>query len=856
VERSTNTFATEKGKLRALELVEEYASLDGQDLSQFSKRAPSVDERMLMFQLMRQHVFHLENASERFLRAEGAERNAIGQEMRAMEGSLDRVITGLRVASTLAGRVLRNHQVGLDSLNMLVYRMARAEREKGAPLNKDEKREIMEKFRAYEREHARLTEELNQMEKQYQSERMGKEIAEREFAVAKEAIAKLGAFKEIEKDVLGSLDIPVTGIMFKITPEEDAAYLDAVKQGDMETAQRMVDQAAKKAGYNVGPVYHGTPTGEFTVFDKSKLGTKGGHHHGGFSFTTDQGAALGYANGFSDEAVNLDNAIEIVNRVFANTFESNKNADKIIQQYWSNSDSEVEADGPVEIYWGVIDDNNEFADDLMGLVSLMADRFPSEAAEITRASNILAANQSAMPEVKSVYLKVPGGTPVIKSTAELIGTDAVNVDVRNEPTGATIMDLGGEHKVYYVADPANIKSADAVTRDDAGRVIPLSQRFDSTKDDIRYKITPDPMSLEEIQSRVSTGRLTAQEFVAKFAQEALARGYEPEEVKAYLKRVLVERGAKEKPGVKQQQPKQPSDPKKAKVPYNDKDGNPEPKKVAKYAWALSLKEYGDMHGFELEEMSKEHLYGVIDNAVNIANEIMGVEIFDREQLIRLTTGYGEVTENKRTEFDRALSKTRSMLLSLARINDMAYGNRAKKVETERLKTVALMRELAQEVLNMLDRGVATGTLADVDVETVKDVLNSRFDNMRRALKMAIQELAQAIERGTPTTRGEKQEYEDPSDIKELKRIKKELQAAHDAMPAVLERKKALYLQNRVTNLKKQISALDEKIEKAKQGVFETVEKKTRPTTQEINDLTAERDGKKREQRELEANDLG
>ena len=71
-----------------------------------------------------------------------------------------------------------------------------------------------------------------------------------------------------------------------------------------------------------------------------------------------------------------------------------------------------------------------------------------------------------------------------------------------------------------------------------------------------------------------------------------------------------------------------------------------------------------------------------------------------------------------------------------------------------------------------------------------------------------------------------------------------------------ERKKARYLENRVTNLKKQISALDEKIEKAKQGVFETVEKKTRPTTQEINDLTAERDGKKKELRELEANDLG
>lgn len=34
-----------------------------------------------------------------------------------------------------------------------------------------------------------------------------------------------------------------------VTPAQDAAYLAAVKVGDMETAQRMVDEAAKEAGY-------------------------------------------------------------------------------------------------------------------------------------------------------------------------------------------------------------------------------------------------------------------------------------------------------------------------------------------------------------------------------------------------------------------------------------------------------------------------------------------------------------------------------------------------------------------------------------------------------------------------------
>jgi hypothetical protein len=50
------------------------------------------------------------------------------------------------------------------------------------------------------------------------------------------------------------------------TSLRDAEYMAAVEAGDMETAQRMVDEAAKAAGYNVGPVWHGTVQKPFTVF--------------------------------------------------------------------------------------------------------------------------------------------------------------------------------------------------------------------------------------------------------------------------------------------------------------------------------------------------------------------------------------------------------------------------------------------------------------------------------------------------------------------------------------------------------------------------------------------------------------
>lgn len=53
---------------------------------------------------------------------------------------------------------------------------------------------------------------------------------------------------------------------------DDQKYLDAVEGGDMEKAQKMVDAAAKAAGYNIGPVYHGTTTHNFTKFTPNKKG--------------------------------------------------------------------------------------------------------------------------------------------------------------------------------------------------------------------------------------------------------------------------------------------------------------------------------------------------------------------------------------------------------------------------------------------------------------------------------------------------------------------------------------------------------------------------------------------------------
>ena len=49
------------------------------------------------------------------------------------------------------------------------------------------------------------------------------------------------------------------------TADIDNEYLEAVKNNDLETAQKLVDEAAKENGYTI-KAYHGTPNGTFNVF--------------------------------------------------------------------------------------------------------------------------------------------------------------------------------------------------------------------------------------------------------------------------------------------------------------------------------------------------------------------------------------------------------------------------------------------------------------------------------------------------------------------------------------------------------------------------------------------------------------
>lgn len=58
------------------------------------------------------------------------------------------------------------------------------------------------------------------------------------------------------EDKTGKAKVNMSGNpRFSISKADDAAYMDAVERGDMETAQRMVDEAAAKAGYTANDEY-------------------------------------------------------------------------------------------------------------------------------------------------------------------------------------------------------------------------------------------------------------------------------------------------------------------------------------------------------------------------------------------------------------------------------------------------------------------------------------------------------------------------------------------------------------------------------------------------------------------------
>ncbi len=296
--------------------------------------------------------------------------------------------------------------------------------------------------------------------------------------ILERAIANV-AVQQTAEEVQGAED--AGDVRMSITPESqriDQEYLAAVEAGDMETAQRLVKEAAKKAGYNVGPVYHGTPMGGFTAFDKKYQGQTGGISRGGFSFTTNKEGARTYAEANTEESVTLSEALRI-----ANTSLTEVKDQEALEAFFI----EKGYDGIPEYSWEAIEDPQEFANFLLDFSDELP---PSAAAAFKDAANLIFNGYGFNPEVKEVFLKIGEDPLTFTATPKTLGKVVFGLDVRKTETKSAVVNLGGGEQIFYVAEPNQIKSAEPVTRDDAGNIILPSERFQKTSDDIRYSVTP------------------------------------------------------------------------------------------------------------------------------------------------------------------------------------------------------------------------------------------------------------------------------------------------------------------------------------------------------------------------------
>lgn len=114
-------------------------------------------------------------------------------------------------------------------------------------------------------------------------------------AQIKSATDNIGTFDKTNPDIRFSASAQPT--------KEDQRYLEAVERGDVETVQRMVDNAATMAGYTVD-AYHGTQQFGFTEFLREKS-----DNGGAFYFTNEKSVARTYAGSTAEVREIVENAV-------------------------------------------------------------------------------------------------------------------------------------------------------------------------------------------------------------------------------------------------------------------------------------------------------------------------------------------------------------------------------------------------------------------------------------------------------------------------------------------------------------------------------------------------------------------
>jgi hypothetical protein len=215
-----------------------------------------------------------------------------------------------------------------------------------------------------------------------------------------------------------------------------------------------VASAAHAHGYNVGPVYHGSSDPDIRVFDINRAGSVKVSDWGkGMYFTPSRGTADIYR----------EDAVE--------------KTDSRGDELWAEYEEAAKELGTTPMMSGLDlgRDSEEYA--YLDQFFKRWSKYINELRDHSDKGHIY----SVYLSIHNPYYYVPQSItdPYLDWIARGRGHDSILIvyEGESDPMGA---------QEIVVFSPSQIKSADLETYDDNGDVIPLSQRFDSSSDDIRY----------------------------------------------------------------------------------------------------------------------------------------------------------------------------------------------------------------------------------------------------------------------------------------------------------------------------------------------------------------------------------
>ena len=280
---------------------------------------------------------------------------------------------------------------------------------------------------------------------------------------------------------------------------KDSDYMAAVDRGDMATAQKMVAETARENGYTPVKRYHQT-AGGFTRFstDNPRAALNDSETPNGIFFKD------------NDHDIGLEGKVQLQAYLKADTMLHFRNREEANRWYCTNVDG----------YASLQDEYNAamkpFLDELDEIEKKMFDKNTTD----EEYSALDEKEEQIIDEMKDVEDSYRGQLRELLNNHFLNGTsgyDGIELDYDGHRW------VNGKREdvhTYIVFDPAQAKSADPVTYDDDGNVIPLSERFNTESDDIRYQLkTPDEMLEVAEQIRHEAKAVTDSEIMSQAIKE-------------------------------------------------------------------------------------------------------------------------------------------------------------------------------------------------------------------------------------------------------------------------------------------------------------------------------------------------